>query len=496
MMATDALLAAAPLVIVLFTMGALGWSAASAGAAGLASALMISFFAFGIGPPSIPSEFSALGILAETLHATATILWIILPALLLYEYQQHSGGLERIRLALVQVTGTRRIQVLLIAWFFALFMEGAAGFGAPVAVAAPLLVGIGLSPARAVMLSLIGHAAGVPFGAVGTPTLTQVEIGGLPSLDLASTIAAFNFLLGFGLVFAVSRFADNAPMTWKDVRWTATAGACFLLPYVAVAIFTGPELPTLLGAFVGLLAFVLLLRARAGAMPINWRELLPDVAPYVLLILLILVSRVVPPIREGLKEMVWSWDILEHFSGSFAPFFHPGSLLFISIGVAAIVTRKRLLLVPAFAAALLRLGPVALALLLMLALARVMVHSGMVGELAKSAAHSGAGWPLLAAFVGAVGTFVSGSATASNILFTQFQISTAEVLRLPPVLMAAAQGAGAAIGNVIAPHNIIAGCATVGLSGGEGRLLRWTAPVCFIYLVLVGLLVATVVTRY
>lgn len=107
----------------------------------------------------------------------------------------------------------------------------------------------------------------------------------------------------------------------------------------------------------------------------------------------------VSPIREGLNEMVWSWDILERFSGSFASFFHPGSLLFISNGVAAIVTRKRLLLAPAFAAALRRLASVAPALLLMIALARVMVRSGLVGELAKSAAHSGTGWPLFAAFV-------------------------------------------------------------------------------------------------
>ncbi|MFN7104579.1 MAG: L-lactate permease, partial [Pseudorhizobium sp.] len=85
---------------------------------------------------------------------------------------------------------------------------------------------------------------------------------------------------------------------------------------------------------------------------------------------------------------------------------------------------------------------------------------------------------------------VSGSATASNILFTQFQISTAQVLDLPPVLMAAAQGVGAAVGNIIAPHNIIAGCATVGLSGGEGRLMRWTAPVCLSYLTAVGVFVA------
>ncbi|HEV7436193.1 MAG TPA: L-lactate permease [Pseudorhizobium sp.] len=486
------ILAAAPLVIVLLTMSILGWSAVGAGAAGFASAIIIAFLAFGLGPPFVSPPLAALGVLAETVHSTATILWIILPALLLYEYQQRSGGLERIRLALSQLTNARRLQVLVIGWFFALFMEGAAGFGAPVAVAAPLLVGIGLSPARAVMVALIGHAAGVPFGAVGTPTLTQVELGGLPLPDLAGTIAAFNAVMGFGLVFAVSWLADDAPMTSKDVRRTAMAGVCFLFPYGVVAVTVGPELPTLLGALLGLLAFVLLLRAGHARSPIHWRALLPDLLPYLLLVLLVLATRLVPPLREELVGLAWSWDFLGHFSGSFAPLFHPGTLLLVSIALAALATSRQSALAPAFAAALGRLGSVALALLLMLALARVLVHSGMVDQLAEGAARSGGTWPFLAAVVGTLGTFVSGSGTASNILFTQFQISTAQVLQLPPVLMAAAQGAGAAIGNVIAPHNIIAGCATVGLAGGEGRILRWTAPICVSYLAAIGMLVAAI----
>ncbi|MFN7104173.1 MAG: L-lactate permease, partial [Pseudorhizobium sp.] len=357
-------LAAAPLAIVLLTMSVFGWSAAAAGATGLAAAVIIAVIAFGIGPPALSFEVASIGILAETLHSTATILWIILPALLLYEYQQRSGGLERIRQALTHITSAKRMQVLLIAWFFALFMEGAAGFGAPVAVAAPLLVGIGISPARAVMLALIGHAAGVPFGAIGTPTLTQVEIAGLAPLELGGTIAAINLVLGFGLVFVVSRFSGDGPLTWSEIRWTALAGACFLIPSGVIAAGVGPELPTLAGALIGLVLFVTLLRWRQALLAIRWRDLLPDLLPYGLLVALILATRLVPLLRQRLGELAWSWDLHSYFSGSFAPLFHPGSLLFVSIAAAALASRRHALLSPAFAAALRRLGPVALALFL------------------------------------------------------------------------------------------------------------------------------------
>jgi len=135
-------------------------------------------------------------------------------------------------------------------------------------------------------------------------------------------------------------------------------------------------------------------------------------------------------------------------------------------------------LTPSLSAALARLVPVALALLAMLALSRVMVHGGLIDALAEAAATTGALWPLLAPLIGVLGTFVTGSATASNILFTEFQTGVAASLSLPPVAMAAAQSFGSAIGNVIAPHNIIAGSATVGLVGKEGEVLAKTLWLC------------------
>ncbi|HET6519262.1 MAG TPA: L-lactate permease, partial [Geminicoccaceae bacterium] len=129
-----------------------------------------------------------------------------------------------------------------------------------------------------------------------------------------------------------------------------------------------------------------------------------------------------------------------------------------------------------------RLAPVVVALVAMLALSRLMVHAGMIETLALAAAAAlGGAWPLVAPLVGVLGTFVTGSATASNILFTDFQEATARELRLPVLPLVGGQGFGAAVGNIICPHNIIAGGATVGIAGREGEVLRGTAPACAVY---------------
>jgi len=184
-----------------------------------------------------------------------------------------------------------------------------------------------------------------------------------------------------------------------------------------------------------------------------------------------------------------AWQLPGGFSGSFAPLYHPGTLLFAGLIGAALATGRAGAAPGALGAALARLGPVALALLAMLALSRLMVHAGMIDALAEAAAGTGRAWPLVAPFLGVLGTFVTGSATASNILFTELQLSAAASLELAPVAMAAAQGAGSAIGNVVAPHNIIAGAATVGIVGREGAVLARTLAPGLLYAAALGGLV-------
>jgi len=473
-----AALAAAPLAVVLAAMALLHWPALWAGLAGLGVAAALAAFAFAL--PGGAGD--AAGVAAEAFSTTATILWIILPALTLYELQTRAGAFERLRAGLTALSPDRGVQVLLIAWFFGLFMEGAAGFGTPVALAAPLLVGLGVVPVRAVALALLGHCAGVSFGAVGTPVLAQVAATGLDGVAIAGATALLHLAVAGLLAVLVMRLASEAPLDAAQVGLALLAAFAFTLPATALAVLAGPEVATLGGALIGGACFAALVRARAGRAAgagagdrtTDWR--LADVLPYLLIVALVLASRLIGPLTEVLAAPRWGWTLAEgRFSGGIQPLYHPGSLLAAGLIVAALASGRGRLIGPALAAAAARLVPVAAALLAMLLLARLMVHAGMIDALAQGAAGAGALWPLLAPAIGVLGTFVTGSATASNILFTGFQVQTAQALGLGAVPMAAAQGFGAAIGNAVAPHNIIAGSATVGLAGREGAVLALTA---------------------
>lgn len=488
-MSAPALLAALPLAVILGGMVGLGRPAAQAGLAGLAVAAVLAVTAFDLGQAA-PGGLgaAAAGTALEALHATAVILWIILPALALYEFQNRTGAILRIRDALGGLTVDRRAQAILIAWFFGLFIEGAAGFGTPVALAAPLLVGLGYPPVRAVVLALLGHAAGVSFGAVGTPTLTQVELTGLAPAALAGRIALIHAALAPGLLLLMVRLADEGPLMRRDVLNAGVAAAAFLVPSVALAALAGPEVPSLGGALIGVALFVLFLRRRGEGRVPHLPALLPDLAPYGVILALVLVTRLVDPLGAALRSAAFAWSLEGGFTGRFEPLYHPGTLLFAGLVLGASMTGRAAMLRPALGAALVRLLPVALALGVMLALSRVMVHAGMIAALAEAAARTGGAWPVLAPAVGVLGSFVTGSATASNILFTDFQVSAARTLGLPEAPMTAAQGVGAAIGNIVAPHNIIAGSATVGLVGREGDILRRTALPCLLYVLAAGAL--------
>ncbi|TVR06564.1 MAG: L-lactate permease [Salinarimonadaceae bacterium] len=476
-----AALAALPILVVVLAMAVLHWRAALAGAAGLGVALAVALGGFGVSGGGV----LVAGVAAEAASSTLTILWIILPALAIYEAQLRSGALERMRLALTRLSDDRAVQALLIAWFFGLFMEGAAGFGAPVALAAPLLVGLGFTPVRAVALALLGHAAGVSFGAVGTPALAQIDLLGLPGPELATLTMGLHALPLLMLALFVMRLASDAPLTRRQAGIALLAGLCFLIPALILAWLAGPELPTLGGALIGGAVFAWLMRSRRAPPTDGEKWRLADLAPYLLIVALVLLTRLVPPVQAALSSLWLGWE-WSGFSGGVAPLYHPGTLLSAGLVIAALATGRAALLGPALGAALRRLAPVALALLVMLALARLMVHGGLIARLAEAAAQAGALWPLLSPFIGVLGTFVSGSATASNILFTDFQAATARALDLPVALMAAAQGVGAAIGNAVAPHNIIAGAATVGLAGRDGEVLARTLGAVLAYAAGVG----------
>lgn len=485
---TAAALAAAPVLALLLLIVGLRWTAAAAGVAAAALTAAIALLAFDFG--SAGALPALAGTAAEAAFSAATILWIIFAALAIHEYQTRSGAIDVFRTWLCSFGDDRGTSILLIAWFFALFLEGAAGFGTPVALAAPLLVGLGVPPVRALTAVLVGHAAGVSFGAVGTPVVPLAAVTGLDPHALAVGIAAVHAALGWTLAASALRIAEGK---------IAGAGAtlalavfCFLVPFFWIAWAVGPELPTLAGAAVGAAAFLAYVRLRGGrGKGSGGRSALAvATAPYLAVILLVLATRLVPPVRDVLAGVTLSWQLDGGFEGSVAPLFHPGTLLLAAL-LAAAAPRPagRELLLPSLGGAAARLPKVAVALFAVLLVARLMVHSGMVELLARSAAQLvGAGWPAAAPTLGALGSFITGSATASNILFGEMQRLAAVQSGTSPMLAAIGQGAGAAVGNMIAPHNIVAGAATVGLVGAEAAVLRRTLPICLGYALAAGLL--------
>ncbi|MFW7414783.1 L-lactate permease [Demequina sp. SO4-18] len=536
-------LAALPVAAILILMVGAKWSASLAGATAAFGALILALtaFEFGVDDPFGPVE-GVLGVLARAAWVAFTVMLIIGPALGIHHLQQRTGATAALEAGLARITPDPRVAALLIVWFFCLLIEGAAGFGTPVALAAPFLVAAGFKPVTAVVAAMVGHASAVPFAAVGTPTLAQLAIVDYGPRELSWSVAPYMAVVGLVLAFVVARLVGTLlPTAGPPWKWMAVAYAAFFVPNLLIARFVGPELPSLVGAIGGAVVFILAVRwgvnrrmrddatgsgpplddaevaaeermresaeeaiehseewraadARAGAAvpsPSVRREphmsVLAATAPYLVLVALVLLTRLVAPVREATQAWEVRWELFGHFSESIQPLYHPGLLLLLSFAAGAVWQRAALRDIGlAFEKATYQVIPVFVALVAMVTVAFTMSESGMTTQLAVAAAGAGAAWPLLSPFVGALGTFMTGSATASNILFTEFQDQTALSAELDPVPLMGAQGAGAAIGNLICPHNVVAAAATVGLSGREGQVLTKALPIAGVCLVIIG----------
>jgi lactate permease len=501
-----AFLAALPILVLLVLMVGLRWSAARSGVVACGVALAVGVLAFAFPHPVDPALtlIEGLGgVGAEAGFTALTILWIIGPALGIHHLQLRTGAAEVLRAWLGQFASDPRVLALLIAWFFVLFMEGAAGFGASVALAAPFLVGAGFTPVAAVTITLVGHVVGVSFGAVGTPIIPQMASTGLSGLELARATGPYHTLLGWVplvvMVILTHRSMPDAAArrsTAGIVGWTLLAFLAFTLPYTLIWSQVGPELPTLAGALFGGGAFVGILALRSRHSPKvddlpSGLEVVRSAAPYLVLVTLVLLTRLVPPLQDLLRGVSLEWSLHgDAFGGRIDLLYHPGSMLLAGFLAGAVLQRSSLRTTGfVIRDATLQIVPVAVALVAMLGLARVTVHAGMTEVLALAAAGAAGGaWPFFAPMVGVLGTFVSGSATASNILFTDLQQETARALDLPVDRVVGAQTFGAAVGNMVCPHNVIAAGATVGLAGQEGEILRRTLGVTLLYTVLGGAL--------
>ena len=324
--------------------------------------------------------------------------------------QARSGALDTIGRALTSLSSDKSLLAVFIAWFFALFMEGAAGFGTPIALAAPLLVSLGFTPVVAVALPLVGHIAGVSFGAIGTPVFAQLDFAALAPDQLAGAIAILHVSLGAILTLFIVSIASSERLGIKGIVWALVAAACFLVPYLLLATLVGPELPTVGGALIGGLVFAILLRWRGeGAKSLfDVRDGLWAMSPYVALFLLVLATRLVTPLQTMLRNIELAWTFAGAFGASMELLYHPGTMVLLAFLLGGFVQHRPLAeIAQSMGRALYRLAPVAVALFAMLGISRLMIHFGMIETLAQTASLSGLAWPLLAPLVGVIGTFVT-----------------------------------------------------------------------------------------
>jgi lactate permease len=467
----------------------------------------------------------------------------IFGAILILNTLKRSGAMASINHGFRGISTDRRIQAIIIAWLFGAFIEGAAGFGTPAALAGPLLVGLGFPPLAAALVALICNSTPVSFGAVGTPTITALStvesniIGAGYTTEMFRTIYTRFVAYTHGLSGILIPFLAVAMLTWffgkkrsikpalEVLPFAIFSGLAFVVPYALIATFIGPELPSLLGALIGLV--IVITAAKKGFLvpkttwdfpeesqwESDWRSEFTEKAddkatmslakawsPYVLIALILVVTRIpqlgLPKILKSLKivlpnilgiqklnyELLWAWQ--------------PGVIPFILIAIVTIFIHKmsKEAVKTAWRDALKQCSGAAIAMLFGVGLVQLMLNSkvntigleSMMTVMAKSlAAVFGNAFPVVSPFIGILGAFISGSNTVSNMLFAPMQFETAKLLNMAPVWILSLQCVGGAIGNMICVNNVVAACATVGVTGVEGKIIRRNMIPLIIYTVIV-----------
>ena len=496
-------------------------------------------------------------VLASSLQGlilTGAILWIIFGAILLLNTLKHSGAIKAIRGGFANIHPDQPEQVVIVAWLFGCFIEGASGFGTPAAVAAPLLVALGFPALGAVMLGMMVQSTPVSFGAVGTPIVVGVSGGvdktglserliangsdwetfyRLITSEVAITHALIGILMPLFMCVMLTRFFGRSK-SWSEglaiAPFAIFAGLCFVIPYAAAGVFLGPEFPSMIGALVGLVLVVPAAKvgfllpktswdfADAKDWPVHWMgsiqikldELTSKAPmsvglawfPYVLLAGLLVLSRVNADVKAFfLNNGVLAWkNILGEtgLSGSIEFLYLPGGIMVMVVLITFVLQRmKASELVAAVSESSRTLLGAGFVLIFTIPMVRILINSGvntsslpsMPRAMAELVANSvGHVYPFFAPAVGALGAFIAGSNTVSNLMMAQFQFDTAQLIGVSGAMLIAAQAVGAAAGNMIAIHNVVAASATVGLLGREGEVLRMTIIPTTYYLIMAGLL--------
>ena len=495
----------------------------------VALALLVALFAY-----QMPAATAFASLVYGFFYGLWPIAWIIIGAVFLYKISVKTGQFNIIRSSILSITEDQRLQMLLVGFAFGTFLEGAAGFGAPVAITAALLVGLGFKPLYAAGLCLIVNTAPVAFGAMGIPIIVAGQVSGVDTMEISQMVGRqLPFMVPI-VLFWIMGIMDG----WRGIKetWPAVivAGGSFALAQYLTSNFVGPELPDITAAIAALVSLTILLKFwkpkhifRFSATEGNVDDsLLADQqqqyslgqiakawSPFMILTVMVtiwsikpfkdlfskdgalhdwVISIPVPYVHQLVQKMppvvaeIKDYDAIFKFDW----FSATGTAIFI----AALITILFLKMQPkqavlTFAETLNELKTPIYSIGIVLAFAFIANYSGMSATLALALAHTGKAFTFFSPFLGWIGVFLTGSDTSANALFAALQATTAQQIGVPEVLLVAANTSGGVTGKMISPQSIAIACAAVGLVGKESDLFRFTVKHSIVFTIMMGIII-------
>ena len=530
----SALVALIPIIFFFVALAVLRLKGHVAGAITLILSILIAIFAFKM---PIDMAFAAAGY--GFIYGLWPIAWIIVAAVFLYKLTVASGQFDIIRSSVISITDDQRLQVLLIGFSFGALLEGAAGFGAPVAITGALLVGLGFKPLYAAGLCLIANTAPVAFGALGVPILVAGQVTGIDPFHIGAMAGRQLPFLSVLVPFWLVAMMDG----WKGVKetWPAAlvAGGSFAVTQFFTSNYIGPELPDITSALVSIVSLALFLKVwrpkntetaismgqSAGAMVVNkpssggpvpseysLGQIIRAWSPFLILTVLVTIWTMKPfkalfapggafyslvinfQIPHLHQQVLKAAPIVAQPTPMDAVFkFDPlsagGTAIFIaaiiSIFILGVGIKKG---IGVFAETLISLKWPILSIGMVLAFAFVTNYSGMSTTLALVLAGTGGMFPFFSPFLGWLGVFLTGSDTSSNALFGSLQSTTAQQINVSDTLLVAANTSGGVTGKMISPQSIAVACAATGMVGRESELFRYTVKHSLIFASVIGII--------
>ncbi|MGX8709537.1 MAG: L-lactate permease [bacterium] len=455
----------------------------------------------------------------SALEGFATALWpiilVIIAAIFTYNLSLKTGAMDIIKRMLTGVSADKRLLILLVGWCFGGFLEGMAGFGTAIAIPASMLAGMGMNPIEACVVCMIANAFPTAFGSVGIPTVTLQAVTGLDALPLAFTtvfqMVPFMILVPFLMVIA----GGGGVKALKGVVGiTLVSGLSFVLPELVVSRFLGPELTVIVGCVVSLACTFLMARARknkpvppeydmsagiAGtaqkqdepAMPLAVAGL-----PFILIfVLLLLTSKLVPPVNSFLSIFKSTVKISTAPSAgpvSFSWINTPGIIIFVATVIGSLVQKASgKMMWQALTGTVKQMSKTIITIMSVLAVAKIMTYSGMIADMAHLfVVLTGRYYPFVAPIIAAIGAFVTGSGTNTEVLLGTLQTAAAQQIGVSKYWLAAANSLGAGVGKIMSPQCVATAVAAVGLVGQDSKALRavlkWALIMLAITCVVVG----------